>query len=302
MAPPAFLCLGTVQTGIAYGVVNRQVHMDEAAAYAIYDAAMAEGITCFDTAAAYGVAEERIGRWRSQRHHAGPRLITKFSKLAGLDDTAARVQIMAQVDASAAHLGVARIDGLLAHGAGDIQRPAVQETLAKLVETGRIGSFGASVYDPVDAEKALQIPGLGLLQIPLSLFNQVFHGHAVLQAAAERGIEVHARSIFLQGLLLQKPQDLPPFARPLAPALEALHTLSDRHGCRPDELALASVAGETGIRGLLIGCDSPQQVRENARAFRSAVPGPAIAAAWEICKDTPAELADPRRWPKQVRA
>lgn len=207
-----------------------------------------------------------------------------------------------QVEASARQLGVEKLDGLLAHGAADIQRPVVQQTLRELVEAGRIGGFGTSVYDPADAETALDVAGLSLLQIPISLFNQAFRGHAVLHRAAERGIEVHARSIFLQGLLLLAPDDLPPFARKLGPALQKLQALCRRHDCRPDALAVAAVAGEAGIRGLLVGCDSPQQVRDNAHAFRNTPTAAAIEAAWDACRDAPAGLVDPRRWPKQVPA
>ena len=58
------LCLGTVQFGLKYGVNNtlgRQPYRQEC--YGIIRKALQTGITCFDTASAYGDAEKLLGKY-----------------------------------------------------------------------------------------------------------------------------------------------------------------------------------------------------------------------------------------------
>ena len=62
--------------------------------------------------------------------------------------------------------------------------------------------IGVSVYDPVEVTKYYQKYDFDLIQLPLNLFDQRFLADNMLQALSAQGVEIHSRSLFLKGLLL----------------------------------------------------------------------------------------------------
>jgi len=61
------LCLGTVQLGLDYGVANREGKPSLEKSLKILDFACERGIRWFDTAQAYGNAEEVLGEYLAHR-------------------------------------------------------------------------------------------------------------------------------------------------------------------------------------------------------------------------------------------
>lgn len=290
------LCLGTVQTGMAYGLAGAG-QPDDAAVTALFDAALAAGIHSFDTARAYGLAEARLGTWLKMRGPADCEVITKFPKLAGLDDAAAASFIRSVCTDSRQLLGRACLDGLLGHNGTDLQRPAVAETLRALRNEGQIAAFGASVYDPVDADAALEVHGLGLLQVPLGLLDHRFPDSGVLARAKARGVRVYARSLYTQGLLFLDPGKLPPHLAAAAPILKDLRQIAVESGFSLTALALGYAAGLPSVHALVIGCDSAAQAQEAAKIVQAGLPPETVLRrAVTVARELPAGISDPRTW------
>ena len=61
------LCLGTVQLGLDYGVANREGKPSLEKSLKMLDFAYESGIRWFDTAQAYGNAEEVLGNYLARR-------------------------------------------------------------------------------------------------------------------------------------------------------------------------------------------------------------------------------------------
>ena len=91
--------LGSVQLGLAYGAANRTGKPSRTAALALVRRAADSGIHQFDTARAYGDAEERLGEALSGRPVV---TVTKLSPLSELGEAAAPAEIVAAVAASIA--------------------------------------------------------------------------------------------------------------------------------------------------------------------------------------------------------
>ena len=73
------LVLGTVQLGMKYGLCNTHGQPTQEESFSILDAALAAGIDTFDTAFAYGTAEDMLGAWMQERSLAGKvRVISKM--------------------------------------------------------------------------------------------------------------------------------------------------------------------------------------------------------------------------------
>jgi aryl-alcohol dehydrogenase-like predicted oxidoreductase len=133
----------------------------EEEAFALMDAAVAAGITFFDTAASYGGgrSETWVGRWRSDRE-ADVLLSTKvYWSVRGDpgDRGLSHERIMRELEGSLSRLGAERVDLYLTHEP-DPETP-IEETLRaldQLVRSGRVGVIGASNLDGEQLEEALQ--------------------------------------------------------------------------------------------------------------------------------------------------
>ena len=294
LAGASRLVLGTAQLGAAYGAFNAIGALAPSDARELLDAAWAAGINCFDTARAYGASEERIGAWRRERG-AVPLLVSKLPKQP--DDVAPAAVENAFAE-SARLLGVQRIDGYLCHRAADLEKPGVRAAMERLVAERRVERVGVSVYTLEELERALAISGVGIVQAPVSVANARLLESGAIAAAAARGILVFARSLFLQGALIAPPERLPARLAGLAPFVARLHALAREAGCDAMTLALSAVAAREEVHALVLGGESPAQLR----AWSAALVGPQperaiIAEAWKIFIDAPPALTDPSHWP-----
>jgi aryl-alcohol dehydrogenase-like predicted oxidoreductase len=303
-SPADKLCLGTAQFGLDYGVANRAGKPPMEAVFRILDTAWTGGLRWFDTAAAYGDAESRMGEWlatRSPQVAADVRMVSKL-RPGVLDpaDEPPAVVIEREVRASLARLRISHLAGFLLHRADDLTRPGVADALRQLKEMGLAERVGVSVYEPVDAMAAVASGAIDAIQVPCNVFDQRLDQAGFFPAAQTRGVTVFARSPFLQGLLCMRPEDVPPHLAMARPLLVDFRAIATRHGLAPEQAALGFVRHHPGINHVVLGVDTPEQL---AAYLAPAQPTGAIPAA---CLDelrirfasVPPEIVAPNRWPK----
>lgn len=286
------LVLGTAQFGLAYGINNTTGQPPLAQVADILREARAAGVTVFDTAAAYGDAEARLGQLLPEAQSADVRLITKIN-------ITAPEQIRPQVEAGLVRLGRGSVDGVLLHNAGvaGTVTPAIWRALQSAQTAGLVARIGISCYSTVHLEEVLA-EGLTpeIVQLPVNVLDS--RRAWQLPHFAERGIEFHARSAFLQGLLLREPGNLPKFFRPLDVKLRRLHELAAAAGVPLPALLLLFVAQTPGVARVVIGVDSVANLHDNLRA----------AQHWDAVQQIRPQLARlaepddtfllPYQWPK----
>ena len=291
------IILGTAQLGQPYGIANASGMPDATMADLVLDEAWDGGINCIDTARVYGESEARIGRWIASRDHH-PYIITKVEKIP--EDTLNPARHVRQsVEASLELLGVVSIDGLLMHDPADFTQSGVTSALHDLVQEGKVGAYGVSVYHPEDALNALMGHGIKMIQAPMNLFDRRIETSGALDRCAEAGVTVFARSIFLQGLFFLKPDELPEPRAEAVECLRQLERLADSIGYTVAELSLMAVRDTPSISSLVIGAENPRQVNE----FLAMASGPPLSdsereAAFEFGIGLPEEVFNPRLWQK----
>lgn len=287
MTQPSPLTLGTVQLGMAYGSVVRTARPAEADAFTLLDAAWDAGVTGFDTAAAYGDAESVLGRWIAKRARA-PFIMTKLDKSVHADE------VPAAVSGQARTLGVVCIDALLVHDPDQLT-PSMADILHGLEADGVIGGFGASVYTVRHAIAALGARGLSFIQAPFSVADRRFETAGVLDRAAGGNVRFFARSLFLQGVLLQDPGTLPDTLDGLREPIAALGELAIAAGVSVLALCLAA-ARHPVVTSRLIGVADERQLSANLKAESEAVSADTVREAVGLFQDVPGALVDPRTW------
>ncbi len=287
------LCLGTAQLGLDYGVTNAAGKPDDAAAEALLDLALRRGVRRFDTAAAYGDAEARLGGLLAtlKDRHAGA--VTIVTKALGRD-ASGRIDpdaLLRSAERSLTALRVPRLSGLLLHHAADLSDddgPALAAALRRLRDDGVTEAIGLSGTVPEVAAALDRLPDCDIVQVPTSALDQRLARCGLLDRLRDAGIAVYCRSAFLQGIILApKP---PAYFADLAPALARLDAISaDRLSA-----ALAYPLSLPGVRPV-VGAATARELGEILDAAERA--DSLAGADFSACSVTEEHLIDPFRWP-----
>jgi aryl-alcohol dehydrogenase-like predicted oxidoreductase len=284
----ARLALGTVQFGMPYGVSNRSGQVSEERVEAILRAAAAAGIDMLDTAAAYGNAEAVIAR--AAAGLGRPFLVvSKTPPGAGID------AVIAAVRRSAELAGDRRFDAILVHHPADLAGHAgdrLWRALQDLADQGTVRRIGLSAsFDDGPLGLAARFSP-AVMQVPVSLFDQRLVRDGTLAELAARGIEVHARSIFLQGLLFAAEDQLAPAIRHIAAALEARRNILHARGATRVEAAIGYVLAQSEIRRVVVGLTEARELDEILSAAGVSLP----EIPWSEIAIDDATVLNPARW------
>jgi aryl-alcohol dehydrogenase-like predicted oxidoreductase len=142
--------------------------------------------------------------------------------------------------------------------------------VAILKKEKKIRYFGVSVYSPEKAMQALKMGPMDFIQLPFNVFDQRPLEHGLFQLAEEKGKKVFTRSVYLQGLLLMDPDRLPPHMLFAKEVLKEYIRVGNDCGLSPRLLAIAFAVRKAPFANIVVGCETPAQVRENVNLFKRA--------------------------------
>lgn len=272
------LALGTVQFGLSYGITNTEGQVSEADVGKILQEASLHGIEMLDTAAAYGESEIVLSKQSAATQFE---LISKTLPLSGTNS--GLEQVAQALNLSLSRLALHRpLYGMLIHHAEDLLGPLgdnIWKLLQEKKQQGRICKIGVSVYSAQELDLIYQRYAVDLVQLPHNVLDQRLRISGHLQRLQDNAIEIHVRSAFLQGLLLQDTADLPVHLQELKPALARFQQRAGELGCSTLTLALSYLYQQTAINRVLVGVVNTQQLTE-------------IMAAWTEAASLPLHCAD----------
>lgn len=254
--------LGTWQFGGDWGDVSEPDALD------VLSAAVAAGVTLFDTADVYGDgrSESIIGTFLAGHPGHGITVATKMGRR--MDQVAENYtpeNFQEWTTRSRQNLGVDTLDLVQLHcpPTAVIESDATYEALDELVAEGVLAAYGVSVETCAQALAAISRPNVTNVQIILNPFR-LKPLDEVLPAAAAAGVAVFARVPLASGLLSGRYTKETTFA-------ESDHRSYNRHGEAFDR-------GETfsGV-DFEVGLDAAARL---AAALPDEVPLPAATLAW----------------------
>ncbi len=268
---------------------------EDAESVATTTAAMAAGVTHFDTAIAYGGgrSESVLGGVLGDR---GPDLFVASKRVA--TDTAD--EMVQAVDESRARLRRDCIDLYYIHWprAGVDLRPAM-EGLERCRAAGKIRAVGVSNFSCEQMDLAREVGTIDAHQFCYNLYWRFAEREIIPYLLAHRIVGVTYSSI-AQGLLTGKFAQQPTFAaddiRPhttlfdpavyphLWAATEQLRPLAEQCGRSLVELAIGWVLSQPGSDAVLVGARRPDQLAANLRAGQG-THDPAILDAMTAISD-----------------
>jgi len=291
----ARLGLGTVQFGLEYGVSNRAGHPGEREVANILAQAIEAGIGYIDTAPAYGDAEALVGRYLPSGHCLN--IVTRTPAIEDATIEARHGRLL--LDSLATSLDRMRVDnvhGFLVHQARDLAKPGWQhlvEAMAEARARGWASRIGASIYNSDQLALLESRFAPEIVQLPLNVLDRRPIASGVLVHLKAGGVEIHARSVFLQGLLLMKPSELPDFFIPIRDDIANMQRHWAERGWSAIAACLAFALQQTEIDAVIVGVNRCTEFDEIADVARQSSSIRDCGAAPMV---DPLYL-DPSRWP-----
>lgn len=285
----AVLGLGTVQFGTTYGVSNTQGMPSSEGVHDILVEARCHGVHVLDTAALYGASEEVLG----QQDLSGFKIVTKTPRFASSTIQLSQAdELKNTFQRSLQHLGQESVYALLSHHADDLLAPGgdyLWRAMEDIKQQGGALKIGVSVYSGCQIDELMDRYPLDIVQLPFNVLDQRLDQGGQLERLNKAGVEVHARSTFLQGLLLM---DTPPaYFKPISSYIKRWHSAVAEQGVSATQAALAFVRDQPAIDVVLVGVTEVNQLLECVKDFEDQFKFDGYGLHCNI-----PEFVDPSKW------
>lgn len=245
------IALGTAQFGLDYGINNTRGRIPAGEAHEILKLARLSDIDTLDTAGAYGDSQKTIGDF-IRKEGGAFKIISKVPKKYS--------SVGMELKKTLAELSIDSLYGYLFHDFESYkQNPSALDELKRLnPKTQRIGF---SLYKTEELEYLFeQNIYFDIVQFPYSVLDRRFEKY--FGELKTRGIEIHTRSVFLQGLLFRKPDELAgKFAR-AGVKIAGLRKIADKNGIPLHALYLNFALADEKIDRVVVGVDNIGNFKE----------------------------------------
>lgn len=266
------LALGTVQFGINYGINSIDGKVRSEAIKKILSYAYSKHIDLLDTAPAYGESEKTLGRLNISNF----KLVTKTRHFDSFKIQSSDAKLLKKdFRQSLINLKIESIYGVLIHNADDLFKPEsgkLFEQLQALKQEKKIVKIGVSVYDHSQLQFILDNFDVDLVQLPFNILDRRMIDKGMLTKLQEQDIEVHARSVFLQGLLLMSEQNRPDKFKRWSALWTIWHEWLKDNKITALEATIRYAISMKEISKVLVGVDNVDQLKEIVAATSGGLP------------------------------
>jgi len=252
------LSIGTAQFGLNYGIKNNFKRLDSVTVNNILDVARDNNINTIDTAQGYGDSETVLGQYFKNNISSDFKIVTKISQSKNIPGL---------LNDSLVRLNQDKLYGVLIHNF-DLYKndPSILEELQKLKQEKFIEKIGFSLYYPQELDLLIKNNvDFDIIQVAYSIFDRRFEKY--FPFLVEKSVEIHTRSVFLQGLFFLDPTKLASHFDKVKDKLKSLHSLSDSTGLSISSLCLNFAANNPFITKIVVGLDSPEDLLNNIRVI-----------------------------------
>lgn len=271
--------LGTVQFGLPYGISNTNGQTSSAEVKSILNLAIKNGISCIDTASAYGNAEQVLGE-----NDLKPfRIVSKYISPTKENP------LNTQLQNTLSYLKVEKLYAYLAHRPTEILADSTQwEILKEKKSAGFMEKIGFSLNDPSELSDLLDAGFLpDIIQVPYNFIDNRFEKKMI--DLKSKGCEIHTRSAFLQGLFFKNVDSLPSFFDAVKPLIKDIQNQTKYISGS----LLNFVLAKPFVDKVIIGVENTLQLQNNLNDLSYSV---------NLVNNTgltiPKEILMPSNWPQ----
>jgi len=234
--------IGTVQFGIDYGITNKTGKIEEKDLEKIFEFCDENKLYLFDTAQDNGESENILSKY--VKIYPNFKIITKFKFKKDID-----LEVNKSIEK------FEKIHYFLLHSFNDYK----DDLINKLLMYKQIDKIGVSIYNVEEAKILLKDMRIKVIQLPFNYIDNQWDDIDFFELLEKRkDIEIHVRSIFLQGILLnpiiRNPLNIP--KKDFDFLNEKIELICNKFNLTKLELCFAYINSIKWINKFLIGIDN----------------------------------------------
>ena len=255
------LCLGSANFGERYGLNNKspiaKKDLDK-----IFKFLKSKKYIFIDTAINYKNSEIIIGKYSDKKFRIISKLPKIPKKILDIDNW-----ILQRAKNSCERLKVKKLYGLLIHDTNDLRNKKkskkIYQALNNLKNKNIVEKIGLSIYDPKELSLFINDYDFKIVQSPLNIFDRRIIDSGWLKKLKKKGIEFHARSIFLQGLLVKDIDKIDKFFKSFKKRFIKFENWTKKIKISKVEACLRFVNSIKGVDKIIIGNNNEKQFINN---------------------------------------
>ena len=202
------IALGTANFGQKYGLAGKIIKSDKKIKKIIQFANNSK-IKLIDTSNNYGSSETLLGNNNLKNF----KIITKL-KISNDEKKSNNLEniVFNKVEESLLKLNIKKLYAILLHESNDLKsnkRHKLIKVLKKLKKRNLVSKIGISIYNPKELNFIWPFWKPDIVQCPFNILDRRLYESGWLKKLKKNKTEIHVRSIFLQGLLLQNEKSMP---------------------------------------------------------------------------------------------
>ena len=291
MSSPRF-CIGTVKLGdknYGYSSAKSDRNVDD-----FFNKCKELGIYNFDTSPRYGLSEQILGKYLKSLSKNKVFVSTKVDGLIA-NSVYAEEKIRSSIEKSLSNLNLNKIDLLYLHqnSLKIISDKFILDALIKVKQQGLIGSIGASIYNMDELQYVMKNDIFDYVQIPINISDIYFY-NILLNSKSK--IKIVARSIFLQGLLLnlEKGENIK-YYQELSKAVDRLNNILKDHNLDLRKALIAYIFSLKNLSMVIMGTTSLNNLEINHTNSKINLNNEIMEELNKFSKDQ-ALWTNPRNW------
>ena len=288
------LILGGAQLGNKYGIYSKASKMKNLNELKkIFEFSAKNELKFIDTAQDYKNSEKVIGQLSKNKF----KIISKINLDPKLSFKDLELIIFKKINISLRKLKVKKIDILLLHNFdrfinNENYLSKIYKVLDKLKNNGIILKVGISTYYPEKIHNFFKIFKYDVVQVPLNIFDQRLLFSKFYNLKSFKNVEIHVRSVFLQGILLKK--KYPTYFDKWQKKIKVLVDFLQKNNIDPIHFCLSFVLGVKKVRKVIIGVQNLCQLKEILKQSKKKIKYKRKIFKRFIIKD--GKLIIPRYW------
>ncbi len=263
--------IGSANFGNKYGIKNKEKNVSFNNAKKILLLANQNKIKNIDTAIGYGISQNYIGKLNSKKYKISTKLRKIPHNVKNLE-----LWFKKNINDSLKTLNIKKIDTLFLHNPKDLLSKNggnLYQLIKSLKNKKIINKFGLSLYNINEIYKYTSKYKIDVVQVPFNIIDRRLLKNNAINYLKNKKIEIHIRSIFLQGLLLMKNKDRPKKFMKWKSIWKNYEIWLKKSKFNKVEACLGYALSFPQFDKIIIGCDNANQLSKILK-FRKSIINP----------------------------
>jgi len=283
------IALGTANFGQKYGLTRKNINSNKEIEK-ILKFSNKSIIKLIDTSDNYGSSEMLLGNNNLKSF----KIITKL-KISVNEKKSDNLEniVFKKIEDSLSKLNIKKLYAILLHNSDDLKgdkKHKLIKVLKKLKKKNLVSKIGVSIYDPKELDFIWSFWKPDIVQCPFNIVDKRIYESGWLNKLKRNKIEIHVRSIFLQGLLLKDKKSIPKKFKNCENIFKKLGNYCKNKNISKMQACINFIKSFKKISYVIIGFENIDQIKKIIKYFnKNQKKYPSL-----ICND--AKLINPRLW------